>query len=101
MTTRELLGLAEDDGVAVALTDDLRLKVIGLDDTVAEWLPRLAEQRGWIIAALKPEDPTPEHRCHVCQRPARFGFEVNTRQDKEGRWACRDHRAEVGRVTSP
>jgi hypothetical protein len=99
--TQELIDQAKADGVTVVLAKDLKLKAAGPETAVAKWRPRLAEQRGWIIAALKPEDPTPDRRCDICRRPAFFGFEVNVRQGKEGRWACREHRAEVERVTSP
>lgn len=95
MTTQELLRLAHGDGLTVVLTESLKLKVTGPEDAVAKWRPRLTEQRCWIIAALKPEDPTPEHRCDICGAAARFGFGVRVLQGQEGRWACRKHRAQV------
>jgi hypothetical protein len=98
--TQELLDQAKADGVTVALAEGLKLKAAGPETAVAKWRPRLAEQRGWIIAALKPDDPTPDHRCDICRRPARFGFEVNVLQGKEGRWACLMHRTQVEASTT-
>jgi hypothetical protein len=89
---QELIDRAKADGVTVVLAEDLKLKAIGPEAAVAKWRPRLVEQRSWIIAVLQPEDPTPEHHCEICRRPARFGFGVNVRQGKEGRWACLEHR---------
>ena len=39
-----------------------------------------------------------DHRCSVCGRPARFGYEVRLLHGEEGRWFCAAHRPEAGRA---
>jgi hypothetical protein len=39
--------------------------------------------------------PDGQFACAICGAPAHFGFGVRLRADRLGRWACRDHVAEV------
>ena len=39
--------------------------------------------------------PDGQRACAVCGAPASFGFGVRLLHDREGRWACRDHREAV------
>ncbi|RBP13059.1 hypothetical protein DFR50_11228 [Roseiarcus fermentans] len=44
-----------------------------------------------------------QRACAVCGEPAPFGFGVRLLHNREGRWACRDHReaVEAMRETNP
>jgi hypothetical protein len=39
-----------------------------------------------------------QRACAICGAPAYFGFGVSIRGDREGRWACMEHREAVERL---
>jgi len=39
-----------------------------------------------------------QRACAICGAPAYFGFGVSIRGDREGRWACMEHREAVERM---
>jgi hypothetical protein len=79
--------------VTVELTADGQVKAVAPDAVLAKWVPELRPAKAWLSAIVRPEDPAPEHRCQICQRPARFGTGVRLLQGQEGIWTCREHRS--------
>lgn len=41
------------------------------------------------------------HRCCICGGPASYGYGVFPREDKPGRWYCREHRPAENSVVRP
>jgi len=58
--------------------------------------PPISREPPTTVALTEPIIPSDGgHVCAVCGSPAPFGFGVSLRNDRKGRWACREHRTEV------
>ena len=68
MSAMTLIETALIDGVMLSLTDAGTVKVVGQDEMVAQWLPRIREHKQAIIEALKGSSDSDERRhCHQCR----------------------------------
>lgn len=96
-----LIEAANAEGVTLILAAGDGVTISGPGAVKDRYVSAIIAAKPWVRAALHLGDPSPEHQCHVCGVAARFGFGVDTKEDRDGHWACRAHRAEVERVTSP
>ncbi len=90
MLAKSLLEAAKSEGVTLRLVGD-GVTIAGPAAVKDKYVPAVKAAKPWVRAALRPDDPRPDHQCCVCGGVARFGFEVNTKEGHEGRWTCRDH----------
>jgi hypothetical protein len=67
-------------------------------DTLAQfWSENLSlNEIGARPVAIRPDG---QRACAICGAPAYFGFGVSIREGREGRWACREHRGAVDRMS--
>jgi hypothetical protein len=67
-------------------------------DTLAQfWSENLSlNEIGARPVAIRPDG---QRACAICGAPAYFGFGVSIREGREGRWACREHREAVDRMS--
>jgi hypothetical protein len=92
-SAKALIEAADADGVTLRPAADDGVTIKGSPFFKDKYVSAVKAAKPWVRAALQPEDPDPEHRCRICQRPARFGTGVRLLRGQEGIWFCGEHRA--------